>query len=95
MRSHNAADRAAAATAGNKDAATSLGRCRCRNSWRKGRRNVVESQSSALTLLYREPKSQNNQQFITKCRTRQLCRSITMFSTNKHHSYGAYAEVTA
>ena len=80
MRSCNAAELAAAATVGNKDAAASLGRCRCRNSWRKGRRNGVESQSSALTLLCREPKYQNNQQFITKCRTRHLCRSITMFS---------------
>ena len=68
--------------------------CRCRNSWRWGRRNVEESQSSALTVLYCEPKSQNVRQFITKCRTRQFCRSITMYSTNKHHSYGAQAEAT-
>ena len=70
--------------------------CRCRNSWRYGRRNVVELQSSALTLLSCEPKSQNTQQFITMCRTRHFCRYITMYSTNNHHSCGgAYAEVTA
>ena len=69
--------------------------CRCCNSWRYGRRNVVELQSSALTLLSCEPKSQNTQQFITMCRTRHFCRYITMYSTNNHHSCGAYAEVTA
>ena len=59
MRSCNAAELAAAATVGNKDTATSLRRCRCRNSWRYGRRNVVQTKSPILTLLYRDPKSQN------------------------------------
>ena len=36
-----------------------------------------------------------HQQFITMCRTRHFCRTITKCLTNKHRSYGAYAEVTA
>ena len=59
MRSCNATDLAAVQTVGNKDLATSLRRCRCRNSWRQRRRNFVQSQSPTLTLRYHEPKSQN------------------------------------